>query len=327
MNNKNSATVLIAYHANCIDGFTAAWVTAVAMNREDKQYKLLPMEYNQESTDKLYAELCDPDLVTLYIVDFSVSIECLQILATMGGLTTVLLDHHKTAFERYCPDMEVTPTSRVSKHIHNTAVMLDNNHSGAAIAWNYFNTGTETPALIRYVEDYDLWRFNFGNETKLINKFLKDQLQMDGTIDNWSNIAERMEDLDILGLILEQGRLLQRVHDEHVRQIAAEADGIVICGESGLAVACPYEFVSDVGHALAKKCGTFGAMYQVDVTANKVKWSLRSEADFDVSEIATYYSGGGHKNAAGFETQLFSETPAIETMDELVDLAEEMYGE
>lgn len=31
-----------------------------------------------------------------------------------------------------------------------------------------------------------------------------------------------------------------------------------------------------------------------------VKYSLRSKGDFDVSEVAKAFGGGGHKNAAGF---------------------------
>lgn len=46
-------------------------------------------------------------------------------------------------------------------------------------------------------------------------------------------------------------------------------------------------------------------MYIVEPTANKVKWSLRSNGEFDVSAIAKHHGGGGHKNAAGFETALF----------------------
>jgi uncharacterized protein len=32
------------------------------------------------------------------------------------------------------------------------------------------------------------------------------------------------------------------------------------------------------------------------------QWGLGSMGDFDVSEIAKAYGGGGHKNAAGFQS-------------------------
>jgi len=266
-------TVLIAYHANCVDGFTAAWVTATAMNREDKQYKLLPMEYNEDSTSKLYVELSECEYQYLYIVDFSVSLEVLEILDTeFNTVHTTILDHHKTAFERYAPSMTVTPLSTIRIVYHGAQILLDNSHSGAAIAWNYFNPMTAQPMLVQLVEDYDLWRFNYP-ETKLINKYLKDQLTCNKIIDNWSGIAAFMEDEERFSFMLEAGKRLQKIHDEKVRQIVVTADPINICGYSGLAVHCPYQFTSDVGHELAKKCGTFGAMYQVELETNKVKWS------------------------------------------------------
>ena len=36
--------------------------------------------------------------------------------------------------------------------------------------------------------------------------------------------------------------------------------------------------------------------------SGKYKYSLRSKGDFDVSIIAKAFGGGGHKNAAGFES-------------------------
>ena len=44
-------------------------------------------------------------------------------------------------------------------------------------------------------------------------------------------------------------------------------------------------------------------LWYVD-SAGKVRVSLRSEGDYDVSGIAKRYGGGGHKNAAGFTATL-----------------------
>jgi nanoRNase/pAp phosphatase (c-di-AMP/oligoRNAs hydrolase) len=45
-------------------------------------------------------------------------------------------------------------------------------------------------------------------------------------------------------------------------------------------------------------------MYSIHPERNTINWSLRSNEDFDVSAIAKEFGGGGHKNAAGFETKL-----------------------
>jgi nanoRNase/pAp phosphatase (c-di-AMP/oligoRNAs hydrolase) len=61
---------------------------------------------------------------------------------------------------------------------------------------------------------------------------------------------------------------------------------------------------SDIGHELAKD-NPFGATYYYD--GQKYIFSLRSDDNnpeaVDVSKIAKFYEGGGHKNAAGFELE------------------------
>ncbi len=40
---------LIAYHANCIDGFTSAWIVARALDAVGETYELLAMNYTEKS--------------------------------------------------------------------------------------------------------------------------------------------------------------------------------------------------------------------------------------------------------------------------------------
>ena len=62
----------------------------------------------------------------------------------------------------------------------------------------------------------------------------------------------------------------------------------------------PYFAASEVAGELAEREGAeFGACY-FEVQYNMWQYSLRSRDEFDVSKIAEYYGGGGHKNAAGF---------------------------
>jgi nanoRNase/pAp phosphatase (c-di-AMP/oligoRNAs hydrolase) len=46
--------------------------------------------------------------------------------------------------------------------------------------------------------------------------------------------------------------------------------------------------------------------YVLMINAKKSKVSLRSKGNFDVSEIALKFGGGGHKNAAGFTLDMFN---------------------
>ena len=60
--------------------------------------------------------------------------------------------------------------------------------------------------------------------------------------------------------------------------------------------------VSEVAGCLAETYSDapFGAIFFV-LNTGEVVYSLRSRGEFDVSEVAKQYGGGGHKNAAGFK--------------------------
>ena len=73
-------------------------------------------------------------------------------------------------------------------------------------------------------------------------------------------------------------------------------------GVTGLAVNTSVH-MSEVGHELANKSGTYGLIWYLGEN-NNVKCSLRSNGDYDVSAIAKCFGGGGHKNAAGFSVDI-----------------------
>jgi DHHA1 domain len=68
----------------------------------------------------------------------------------------------------------------------------------------------------------------------------------------------------------------------------------------GLAANATPDLASDLGHKLAVESGSFGLVYSYNGAKGEWMFNLRSNGDFDVTEIATYFGGGGHKNAAGF---------------------------
>lgn len=313
MNEANRAStekkqqVLIAYHANCIDGFTSYWVTALEMERRGYEVDGLPMEYNEESYDELLAVLAGPKFYVccdLYVVDFSLPASVLECLYKYKGLEVTILDHHKTAFQNYCPGLlkDFGPSSKWNGTVHGAKIVLDNNECGASLCWRVLTEASEQgqnmPKLIEYVKDYDLWRFELGDETKWINKWLRVRLR---ALHRWTQVAIWMNTPSDLVNILEQGRQLQITHDLKCETLAADAVSYKLGGLDCLAVSCPYAYTSDVGHLLAVRCGTFGVLYTVELAGNKVKVSLRSDGDVDVSQIAKLYGGGGHAGAAGFE--------------------------
>jgi len=61
--------------------------------------------------------------------------------------------------------------------------------------------------------------------------------------------------------------------------------------------------ISEVGNALCKRFPEYPfSVSYCDRSDGQRSWSLRSIGDFDVSDIAKKFGGGGHRNAAGFTT-------------------------
>lgn len=293
---------LIAYHDNCIDGFTSAWVTTRALQKLGYKNAILAMNYDKASIAKMFAALKKYEFEKLVIVDFSLKFKVIAALECQHPkLNLLILDHHKTAFEEYAPNMEVKKDSKLCIPINIGSIVLDNNESGASLCWRHFNSKENEPILVSYVRDYDLWRFDLGLETKWVNKYLKMENK---TLARWDEITNRFEHPETFNLILDVGKQLQEEHDKTVEEIAAGSKYVKLVNLTGDFVKCPYEFTSDVGHALANKTGSYGLMYDWKNGDKDVKFSLRSNGDYDVTVIAKYFGGGGHKNAAGFTIDL-----------------------
>lgn len=304
VNNNQPPTrqILIAYHADCIDGFTSAYITHTAVADRDTNIDLLPMKYDAESLSELADRLNKFEYLILYVVDFSVPVAFLENMSADHLTNVIILDHHKTAFEKYMyPGYKVEADSKEQIVLHGAEIILDNSKSGAGLCWHYFmDSRISVPMLVRYVQDYDLWRFTYGDRTKYVNKYLSNQTQ---SLNNWRSIHSAMEIPSPLASILDKGSRLQAVHDRAVKEVAMTAEPIELLGVTGLKAVCPKELTSDVGHALAKKCGTFGLMYEIPAAEDMlVTFSLRgcSSTHFDVSVLAKQLGGGGHVGAGGF---------------------------
>lgn len=307
---------IVAYHGKCLDGFTSYWVARKGLL--DRGYDAvhgIEMFYNQDSYDELTRIMSAiPEAMELFIVDFSVPVAELELYQEVyPNIAVTVLDHHKTALEKYYPGEECNRGGILLNSLHNAEIILDMNRSGAGMCWEYFYPDTHIPSLVAYVQDYDLWKFDLGVHTKWVNKFLKN---MPMNICSWNRMYHDMEDNKTMNLILDEGKNIQGYHDEQVEAIVSVATPTEIQGYRGYIVQCNYEFVSDVGHKLAVHDDSeFGLMFSIDIPTNKIKWGIRGNGSVDVSAIAKIYGGGGHHNAAGFETQIIDPVYAGEPSD------------
>ena len=110
------------------------------------------------------------------------------------------------------------------------------------------------------------------------------------------NRAETPEGWDRL---FNAGAAIDRAHLKNVTELIKATERRMTIGGKNIPVAnVPYTMASDGGNLLARQNDGIGATY-FDTPEGR-KFSLRSIGDIDVSQIATEFGGGGHRNAAGF---------------------------
>lgn len=295
---------LVIYHANCVDGYGAAFACWQEFHG-DAEY--LPMDYVKKDITLTEFRTLVPHLSgrKVFVVDFSFPKHVMQhIFATAAE--TVWIDHHKSAFEmwieRYEPGMKYTK----SKH-PNVTILLDDRRSGAYLTWKYLNRDRRNhiPTLFTLIDDRDRWQWKLKG-TREVHCALMSmrpwsfgqwaKLSIYSLLDAGARIAAA-EDAQIASLI----ENVQPIHIPMDDEIIGMFDNL----RKGLACNTSMH-VSEIGHRMYEKCETFGCCWWAGKRGD-VYISLRSaDAGMDVSQIAKRYGGGGHRNAAGFTTDLMT---------------------
>lgn len=277
---------LIIYHGGCRDGFCAAWIARRYFSSCGIECDFFPANYGQPAPDCKHRDVI--------IVDFSYPIEAMKKIIDEAMMVTVL-DHHKTAKEVLEPLTKDPPS--------NVTITFDMERSGAQLAQNHFFPSQKN-WIADYVEDRDLWRFRLP-DSKAINAYLSTIPQ---TFKAWDK-AERAGTFDAIML----GKAVLAKTEAYVAEVRKNAIKTLFEGYVVPIVNAPQVDISELVGALA--LGSVGedgepdgkhtppfAMGWFQRSDGWFQYSLRSRGDFDVAALAKKYGGGGHKNAAGFQT-------------------------
>lgn len=295
---------LVIYHANCADGFTAAWAV----------HKAMPADFHAGIYGNPPPDVTGRDVI---FVDFCYPPDAMLQLQRPAR-SILVLDHHKSAAEslphepRTAQDaltccrldnVHLTPPidwgyvqgcAEIDRYKGITKAIVyalfDQQRSGAGIAWDFFHPGVPRPALVDHVEDRDLWRFALPGTREIQAAIFSRPYSFAA----WDALAA----IDPTELRRE-GAVLERKHHKDVAElVTACARRMVIAGHDVPAASIPYTMANDAGAILAQ--GEHFAACYYD-TAHTREFSLRSHADgVDVSVVAGLYGGGGHACAAGF---------------------------
>jgi hypothetical protein len=274
---KNDPRPLVLYHGkSCPDGFAAA---LAAWLFYEGQAEFVGLDHGDT---KSVADL--PDLVgrAVYILDFSFSADILRAIEERAA-KLVMLDHHKSAADQLegfvcCCGV----------------VHFDMKKSGSRLAWEFFWPEQPAPDLVRFVEDRDIWVWQYPESAAYLAALDMEPFEFA----RWKEIVAF--DAVQTSHFIERGHAMDEKFSQLAAGIAESAQALNFNGLNGLMVNAPSVFHSLVGDILSHKSGTFALMWTVDKNG-VVKAGLRSQRGFNCIPMAESMRGGGHAQACGFK--------------------------
>jgi len=268
--------IAVLYHGGCPDGFGGAYS---AWKKLGDTAEYIPVKHGKSVPENL-------DGKELYFIDFCYSASVMSELSKQAKSINVL-DHHEG--------------------IRDVAIkypgVFDTKRSGATIAWQFFHPDAQTPTLLKYVEDGDLYKFALQNSREilsyvytLMDSFASFDLK---NIEKWDSLVTELEDPNALTHVVETGKMFVQHHEHvvvhginHAEIVRFEGFECYLTGASG-------EFTSDIGNRLARLKPPMAIIVSADAEGLRV--SLRSDGSVNVASMAQKYGGNGHPAAAGFE--------------------------
>lgn len=291
---------LVVVHGKCFDGFCAAWVFRKFWGNNDIDF--VHAHYGDDPPDTKGRKV--------WVLDFSYPRDVMIDKVIKPSLRTTVYDHHRTAeadLKDLLPELRKKGLQRTGDKI-----IFDMNRSGAGITYDELEReagkkiGIHTPRfngqrkirLVDYIEDRDLWNWKLP-DSKAVSAYVS---TVPMTFEDYDKLGETMSTESGVQEIVKLGHAIQGYIDEFGRRAIDMARWEQLGQYHVPCINVPYMNCSDHVGRLAEMYPE--APFAVGYFRNlKGQWqfSLRSRGDFDVSEVAKTYGGGGHKNAGGFQ--------------------------
>ena len=259
-----SSVNCVIYHADCTDGFGAAYSAWKLLGNRAEYY---PCKHGIKPPN-----VKDKNVV---ILDFSFNNKTTKKMIK-DAKSLLVIDHHKSAM--------------VELHdISNTH--FDMTKSGAMLAWEWFHPGKEPPKFIQYIQDRDLWKWELPYSKEFSAAF-------DMVPFNFEEF-EKFEDDSVFDDAVKRGSYILAYSKTVIKKVCDKAASRKLDGKHVMVVNSSH-WMSEIGSKLSPDCD-FAMIWYYDHNDKDIKVSLRSFHDsVDVSEISKKFGGGGHKKAAGF---------------------------
>jgi oligoribonuclease NrnB/cAMP/cGMP phosphodiesterase (DHH superfamily) len=269
--------IAIIYHSNCPDGFGAAYA---AWKKFGSRADYYPLAYS-DKTPAIRGK-------KVYLLDFMFDHDAPLKVLQKANVQVTAIDHHVSN------KMRTMSTTDYRYALHN---------SGAVLAWQYFHPGKQTPWLLRYVEDRDIWAMKLPS-TREISSWLG-LAQYDFKI--WDKLVRNLEKAKFRQKAVQEGALLRRYETKLTEDLVNRKAVPVRFAGHGVYAINSTLFADELGHILYKKYPPFAIIWNSD--GQDIKVSLRGNGSIDLTKFAQKYGGGGHHDACGFSVKASQGVP------------------
>lgn len=282
------------YHEDNDGKCAAFWVNKLAEHYDGYQLEFISINYGKEFPLK------DINInEQVYIVDYSILTEEMDELLKITK-DVVFIDHHKSAIERY----ENYPYKIKGIRYDGVAGCM------LTYCWLHHMTGRgvgepiefdlsmteDAPMFTKYVADYDVWTFKYGDDTRFFN--LGSQLyDLNPESSTWYDLVS---DDNLCKEIINKGKTIMQYRDNWAKEYC-EHKGFETKFEGYKCFALNLAMVSS-DHFKSVNEDDYDMFIGFSYDGDVWTYSLRS-TKVDCSEIAMKYGGGGHKGAAGFTSK------------------------
>ena len=278
---------IVIYHANCFDGFGAAFAIWSATSNESTEYIPISHYSKYEKIQNIFMQCENKNVVLL---DFCFKVDMLKQLNTMTS-KLIVLDHHSTTLEQ-------VQQANMSEYC-----VLNIDKSGCGLAWEYcYNDRLEMPWMLKYIQDRDLFRWEYEDTKYFTESFYR---KMTFDFKEWLMFQDAENDTTVLQDCIEDGKTLLKYEEKELAFLVSKAENIIwnVGGTNyNIYVLNSNSHTSKIGNILAKDVD-FAMVWLYDHKKNFIKIALRSDAkgnNVNVARIAEHFGGGGHANASGF---------------------------
>jgi nanoRNase/pAp phosphatase (c-di-AMP/oligoRNAs hydrolase) len=230
----------------------------------------------------------------------------------------LIIDHHETAQEaiqgikkgKKVEGIEPLPEidtdfqdyyTQFTQGLRGVYAKFDMTKSGAGLAYRYFHNTDRLPNMIKFVEDRDLWKFKYGDNTKAFHAYL---LSQPFEYSKWTKVSEAAEDHDGLDAIIKKGNSVLEYCNQLVANIVEPAMVYEVNGVK-YALFCTSSHWAEVGEFACEKYDLdYSIALTIDFKQNQTRGSIRPKKGTDCLPLASFLGGGGHAGAAGFQMPL-----------------------